>query len=416
MPNYDVWLTYLQLNAWVIPNGLQECGVVRPLTPVMYGHLPLTLLAIDLLFCFFSTRRSGSILDKSYAMFDQARLSVVITECQIKGYSNYDIACALTHAARRWDPFDKYLYRLFRTDIKEAFVDDSIFAFDAGRSDATLSGQFRNLKGCIPESKFSHLSQLSDPSSFIGMQTDSAAKAGEADHGGPVNNNNNNNNNNNSNNNNSNDSSMDGPSYADQIDKEYGFFPKSNRPTYGSPEYRNYWHNHFDNIYSNNHNNNNNNNSNSQTIYRVSNPDNSDDYSNLKKHSSGSVIIVEGARQKSPSGRLYPRRLEYPKLFKSFRLYAPRLRYFKHAFNLYDNPKNDPLSYLVQIGDIPVNYCRQYNAGVYCDYVRCVYHHLCEWCAGEHAGNACPYRPPHFTLRLPNEDPEANYKGSRQKR
>ena len=50
LPNYLEWAAYLQLNAWIIPNGLDDCGVVQPLTPVMYGHLTLTQLAIDLLF------------------------------------------------------------------------------------------------------------------------------------------------------------------------------------------------------------------------------------------------------------------------------------------------------------------------------------------------------------------------------
>ena len=122
-----------------------------------------------------------------------------------------------------------------------------------------------------------------------------------------------------------------------------------------------------------------------------------------------STIYFHGAVQYSPDGSPYPRMLSLPTTTKPLRLYAPRLRYFQSAFGLRDNSSNDPNSYLLRLGKIPINYCGQYNSGVYCNPGPCIYHHLCEWCAGPHPGNMCPYRPSFIRLRQPNPNKEVNH-------
>ena len=106
---------------------------------------------------------------------------------------------------------------------------------------------------------------------------------------------------------------------------------------------------------------------------------------------------------KAPSGVDYPDKasIQVPSSRSSKPLYAPRLEYFAKVFSFPPTPARDARSfadYLSSLGRCPKFYCAGFQSSS-CRRRSCDYHHLCEWCAQEHVGNACPYRPKAIALR-----------------
>ena len=406
LDNYYRWIAYLQLNGWTAPNGLDAKSKITEVTPVMDGHFLLTKLAVELLMDFWALRRPDSDFDPLSLTLDQMKLSRELNYCQAKGYSKYQISMALAATARAWNGKRKYFYKNFRRVIKKYKINITIYSFDCERSDQVPSGDFRDLRGCVPEHDFAALSAAAQSKDAT---LNTQQQHGEAEPHAPqpqVNQNNNNNNNIN----------------ADHIDgnDRSGYFGSNlfdpNDNGFGPTEPAGFGH------FAHSRGSNNLAASNMPAPLQQQAPPQQQSQPSQQSQVSGanqqySDVARNNVAQRpstlrghqrdeptgiSPSGRPYPpaSSVPFPKTVLLTDLFAPKLRYFAGlsqlplapTFTSYDDYKS-------RLGRCMLNYCADWNAGN-CRMDECVLHHLCEWCASaEHRGNDCPYRPAGLNLR-----------------